>query len=204
MVAILDYLLEKWVLPFDSLPVIYQQIVTVAFFMMLIFFYSIFVWKVYKTISHKDIISLNLRRYNSVEHAFLNKLLEGILYFIEYIIILPFLILFWYILFALVLLFFSESISLEQILLLSAAVVGSIRLLAYYNSELSSEIAKLLPLTILAITLLSPKFLRLGGFVDSVKQIPELLLSVGYAIFFIIGLEIILRLIDTIKKIITD
>ena len=57
---------------------------------------------------------------------------------------------------------------------------------------------------ILAITLLSPKFLRLVDFVDSVKQIPELFLSIGYALIFIIALEIVLRFIDTVKKIITD
>jgi len=50
--------------------------------------------------------------------------------------------LFWYILFALVLLFFSENLDLNEILLLSAAVVGSIRLLAYYKHEIAMEIAK--------------------------------------------------------------
>src|SRR3989344_2687449 len=158
MVIGLDFF-RKEILAIESLPIIYQHIFTVAFFMVLIFVYSNFIWKVYRAISRKDIISLNLGQYNYLEHAVLKKILAGILYFIEYIIILPFLVLFWYVLFALVLILFSEIADIQQILLLSAAVVGSIRLLAYFNHELSAELAKLLPFTILAITLLKHKLL---------------------------------------------
>ena len=107
MVMNLASLFNGMVDSFESLPLIYQKIFTVAFFMILIFFYAIFIWKVHKAISRKDIISLNLKQYNSIEHPVSNKILAGILYFIEYIIVLPFLVLFWYVLFALVLLFFS-------------------------------------------------------------------------------------------------
>src|SRR3989344_4504963 len=121
MVMNLVILFNNMVDSFENLPLIYQKIFTVAFFMSIIVLYSIFVWKVYRAISRKDIISLNLAQYNSIEHPVSNKILGGVLYFIEYILILPFLVLFWYVLFALVLLFFSDN-SLEQILLLS--VVG--------------------------------------------------------------------------------
>jgi len=200
----LAILFNSMVSSFENLPLIYQNIFTVAFFITLIVLYSIFVWNVYRAISRKDIISLNLKQYNSIEHPVSNKILGGVLYFIEYVLILPFLVLFWYVLFAFVLLFFSENLSLEQILLLSAAVVGSIRLLAYYNPEISAEIAKLLPLTILGITILSPKFFEIGRFADSFYQIPELLLSVGYALLFVVSLEIVLRFLDLFKRIIVD
>ena len=172
--------------------------------MILIVLYSIFVWNVYRAISRKDIISLNLQQYNSFEHPTLQKLWAGFLYLLEYIIVMPFLILFWYIIFALVLLFFSEDLSVEQILLLSAAVVGAIRLLAYYKHDLATEVAKLLPLTILGLMLLSPGFLNISRFVESIGQIPELLLSIGYILAFIVCLEIILRALDLFKRLITD
>lgn len=187
-----------------SLPEIYQNIFTVAVYMILIFIYSTFIWKVHKVISRKDIISLNLRKYNSFDHPTLNKFFAGILYFIEYIIILPFLILFWYILFALVLVFFSEIDSIEQILLLSAAVVGSVRLLAYYNHEISAEVAKLLPFTILAITLLSHKLIDVARFNETLNVVGDFAIFVLYALIFIIALEIILRFLDLFKRIIVD
>ena len=188
----------------SSLPETYQKIISVAIYITLICIYSVFTWKVHKLISRKDIISLNLRQYNSFDHPTINKVSAGILYFIEYAIILPFLVLFWYILFALVLILFSEIASIEKILLLSAAVVGSIRLLAYYNSEISAEIAKLLPFTILAITLLSHKLMDVVRFNDLINQIYDLPRFVLYVLLFIVCLEIILRFLDLFKRIIID
>ena len=188
----------------SSLPETYQKIISVAIYITLICIYSVFTWKVHKLISRKDIISLNLRQYNSFDHPTINKVSAGILYFIEYAIILPFLVLFWYILFALVLILFSEIASIEKILLSSAAVVGSIRLLAYYNSEISAEIAKLLPFTILAITLLSHKLMDVVRFNDLINQIYDLPRFVLYVLLFIVCLEIILRFLDLFKRIIID
>ncbi len=188
----------------NSLPETYQKIISVAIYITLICIYSVFTWKVHKLISRKDIISLNLRQYNSFDHPTINKVFAGILYFIEYAIILPFLVLFWYILFASVLILFSEIASIEKILLLSAAVVGSIRLLAYYNSEISAEIAKLLPFTILAITLLSHKLMDVARFNDLINQIYDLPKFVLYVLLFIVCLEIVLRFLDLFKRIIID
>lgn len=188
---------------FSLLPSLYQQIITVGIFMILIILYAIFIWKVYKTISHKDLISLNLQEYNAFAHPTLEKIWAGVLYFLEYLLILPFIVLFWYIFFSLALLLFS-NLSLENILLLSAAVVGSIRALAYYKSEISAEIAKLLPLTILGLMMLSPEFLNIGRLLEAVSSIPSLLSSIGYALGFVVGLELILRLLDLFKRVIVD
>ncbi len=188
----------------NGLPLNYQRVVTVAVFMILIVFYSIFVWKVYKVIARKDIISLNLKQYNSFDHPTIEKMWAGVLYFIEYVIILPFLILFWYVFFALALILFSENFSIEKVLLLSAAVVGSIRVLAYYKHDLAAEVAKLLPMTILGLMVLSPAFLDFSRMIDALKQIPDLFLSIGYALIFVACLEIVLRFLDLFKRIIVD
>ena len=187
-----------------NLPLSYQRVIGVAVLMILIVAYSIFVWKVYKVIARKDIISLNLKQYNSFEHPTLEKMLAGMLYFLEYIIVLPFLILFWYIFFALALILFSEDLSIEKILLLSAAVVGSIRVLAYYKHELAAEVAKLLPMTILGLMVLSPGFLNVARMIEAVKQIPELFWSIGFALIFVACLEIALRFLDLFRRVIVD
>lgn len=197
-------MLSDFIQTLNSLPENYQKVSLVAIYILVISFYSIFVWKVYKLISKKDIISLNLKQYNSLEHPTIEKLWAGFLYFFEYIIILPFLILFWYAFFSLTLLLFSEGLSIERILLLSAAVVGSIRVLAYYKHELSAEIAKLLPLTILGLMMLSPSFMELSNLSEAINQIPDLFLSIGYALIFVASLEVILRFLDLFKRIIVN
>jgi len=196
--------MNEYLSSLENLPIGYREMLTVAFFIGLIFLYSVFIWRVYHEISKKDILSLDLRQYNSVEHPILKKLLAGLLYFIEYILIVPFLILFWYVLFAVMLLIFSEGLEIQQILLLSAAVVGAIRLLAYYKHDISSEVAKLIPFAILAISILNPRFLDLTRFVASIRQIPDLFYSAGYILVLIICLEIILRFLDLFRRIIVD
>lgn len=191
-------------LKISQLPAIWRDIFTIIIFLLLIVLYSVFVWKVYRAVSRKDVLALNLQKYNSFEHPTLEKMLAALLYFMEYIIFFPFLIFFWFAVFALVLLIFSDGLDVHQTLLLSAAVVGAIRVCAYYKEDLSREIAKLLPFTILGIMILTPGFLSIERAISSLNQVPEFIISAGYYIAVIIGLEIVLRFLDLFKRLITD
>ena len=191
-------------LAISQLPSIWRDIFTVIIFILLIVLYSVFVWKVYRAVARKDVLALNLQQYNSFEHPTLEKMSAAFLYFMEYIIVFPFLIFFWFAIFALVLLVFSDGLNVHQTLLLSAAVVGAIRVCAYYKEDLSREIAKLLPFTILGIMILTPGFLSIERAINSLNQVPEFLVSAGYYIAVIVGLEIILRFLDLFRRLITD
>ena len=180
------------------------DIVTVLFFILLIVTYSVFVWKVYRAVARKDVLSLNLQQYNSFEHPTIEKMWAAFLYFIEYLLIFPFLIFFWFAVFAFVLLVFSNDLNVHQVLLLSAAVVGAIRVCAYYKEDLSREIAKLLPFTILGIMILTPGFLSIERAINTLAQAPDFIVSVGYYLAVIIGLEIVLRFLDLFKRLVTD
>ena len=180
----------------SALPDLWRDIITVLFF--------ILVWKFYRAVAHKDVIALNLQQYNSLEYPTLRKMWAAFLYFIEYLIIIPFMIFFWFAVFALVIMIFSDGLSVHQTLLLSAAIVGAIRLCAYYSQDLAREVAKLLPLTILGIMILTPGFLSIERAVGSLGQVPEFIFNVWYYIAVIIVLEIILRFFDLFKRLITD
>src|SRR3989339_73649 len=86
---------------------------------LLIVIYSIFIWKFYRFISTKNLIELNLSQYNRSEHPVFTKLIAGTLYFVEYIVILPFLIFFWFITFAIFLIFLTEGFDVKAILMIS-------------------------------------------------------------------------------------
>src|SRR3989339_817358 len=79
-----------------TLPVWLMDFVNLFLLVFLIVIYSVFVWKFYRLISTKNLIELNLSQYNRSEHPVLTKLLAGTLYFVEYIVVLPFLIFFWF------------------------------------------------------------------------------------------------------------
>jgi hypothetical protein len=181
---------------FATLPEEYFALVNVFIFAVLISLYAVFTWKFYRLLSKRDIISLNLSQYNRVEHPLLKKLIATFLYMMEYIIILPALIFFWFGVLALIILVLSESLDIGQVIIVSAAMVASIRILAYYEEGLSKDMAKMFPFTILAIFLLSPEFFSLERISNNLTLIPNLFSKIIYFLALIIAIEFLLRILD--------
>lgn len=180
----------------EALPLHYKSIVTVVSLAILITLYSLFIWKFYRFVAKKDLLKLNLARYNQSDHPLLNKLGAVFFYFIEYIIILPFLIFFWFAVFALIIFLLLENASVITALNLAAAVVAAIRILAYYKSELAQEVAKLFPLTVLIIFMANAKISPLVDLAKSIALVPPFFNSIAYYFIFIAGLELLLRVLD--------
>ena len=127
-----------------SLPAWAQTFVNLFFLIILVFLYVIFIWKFYRFIATKNIFGLNLNKYNNTNNPLLTKLLAGGFYFLEYIIILPFMIFFWFAIFTFFLILLTESLEIGAILTVAAIIVAVVRLCCYYKEELAKELAKLL------------------------------------------------------------
>lgn len=181
---------------FTVLPEEYFSLVNVFIFAVLISLYAVFTWKFYRLLSKKDIISLNLSQYNNVGHPLLKKLVAISLYLIEYIIIMPALIFFWFGILALIILLLSQSLEIGQVIIVSAAMVAAIRILAYYEEDLSKDMAKMFPFTILAIFILSPEFFSLERVANNLTLIPELFTKIMYFLVLIVVIEFLLRILD--------
>ena len=181
---------------FETLPEEYFALVNVFIFAILISLYAVFTWKFYRLLSKKDIISLNLSQYNNLEHPFLKKIFAITLYLIEYMIIMPALIFFWFGILALIILVLSESLEIGQVIIVSAAMIAAIRILAYYEEGLSKDMAKMFPFTILAIFILSPEFFSLERVANNLTLIPELFIKIIYFLVLIVAIEFILRILD--------
>lgn len=180
------------------LPPFFQNFFNFFFLALLIFLYATFVWKLHRFISTKNIFNLDLNKYNTAEHPTTAKIVAGGLYFLEYIIILPFLIFFWFSIFGISLIIFTD-LQIGSILIISAVIVAAIRITAYSNQEvIAREVAKLLPLTLLAISLIAPDFFELERVLNNINQIPDFLSQIFYYLGFIIILEIILRFFEFI------
>ncbi len=169
---------------------------------LLIVLYSIFIWKFYRFIATKNFLGLNLNKHNKSQNPFFTKLLAGALYFLEYIIILPFLIFFWFSIFTLFLIILTTTEEISQILIISATIVAAIRMTAYYKEDLAKDLAKFLPFTLLAIAVLNPNTFSEAQYIERIishfSQIPNFFNQIGYYLLFIISLEIILRFFDFI------
>ncbi len=167
---------------------------------LLIFIYAIFIWGYYKFLSKREILSLNLRKYNYSKHPMMEKVIAIILYSLEYLVILPFLVIFWFAILSLFLLVLSEYSDTQQILLISTAIIASTRITAYVNETLSEDIAKILPLTILVILAFQPSLFNLSSIALRFSQIPNLLNQIFIFLIFIFITEFILRLLYSISQ----
>ena len=181
-----------------NLPSWAQNFIELFLLVILIVAYSIFIWKLYRFISKKNIFGLNLNKYNKSNHPLTEKIIAGTLYFLEYIIILPFLIFFWFAIFTFFLTLLTKGIEINVILVISAIVIAAIRMTAYYKEDLAKELAKLLPLNLLAIAMLTPGFFDLSRVLQNFSKLPVFFDEIIIYIVFIISLEIILRFFDFI------
>ena len=179
-----------------TLPSWAQHFIALFLLVLLIVAYSIFIWKLYRFVAKKNIFELNLNQYNKSEHPVLEKFLASIFYIFEYIIILPFLIFFWFAIFTIFLIFLTENLEIQNLLIISATIIAAIRMTSYYNENLSKDLAKLLPFTLLAVSVLSPDFFNIERIISHFSRIPEFFNQIIIYLLFIIILEIILRFFE--------
>jgi len=168
------------------------------FLILIVLAYSIFVWKFYRFIATKNFLELNLAKYNTSQQPAVARTIGIVFYFFEYILILPFLIFFWFAVFAIFLIVLTDSLTVDTVIIISATVIAVIRMTAYYKEDLSKDIAKLLPFTLLSVSILSPGFFNIERIIGHIASIPEFFGEIMLYLFLIIAIEIILRFFDFI------
>lgn len=182
-----------------ELPLWLQNFFNLFFLVVLIVIYSVFIWKFYRFIATKNILELNLKQYNWAKHPFFEKLFAGTFYFFEYIVILPFLVLFWFSIFTVFLILLTEGLEMGSILVISAIVIGAIRVTTYipgFGESLAKDLAKLLPFTLLAISITKSGFFDVSRIITHFIGVFNFLEDIWIYLLFIIVLEIFLRFID--------
>lgn len=177
----------------NSIPEDQKLFFTLMVYTGLIFIYSLFIWKYYRFLASREIIQLNLSQYNYSKHPLFEKVFAMALYTVEYLIILPFLVTFWFAILSIFLLVLSESQDTSKILLISAAIIASTRITAYVSEDLSKDIAKILPFTILAAFLLGANFIDVGQILARMYQVPLLFNNILIFLIFIFVIEFFFR-----------
>lgn len=191
----------------STLPPIIQDFLSLFLLVLLIVIYAIFIWKLYRFIGTKNIFKFDLNKYNRTSHPFLTKIIAAGFYLLEYILIIPFIIFFWYAIFTFFLiLFVEEAVAISTILFISAIAIAAIRMCSYlpkYGENLAKELAKILPFTFLAVSVLNPNIFtniveRLSSRFGEISTFFEGIIT--YLIFIML-LEVILRFFEFIFNI---
>ncbi len=158
-----------------------------------IILYSIFVYNFYRSLSRKDIFSINLHQYNTATHPVFKKAIKLTLYFLEYIILFPLFTFLWFAFLAIFILVLSQEQNVSNVLLLTMAIIISTRVTAYYKEDLSKDLAKILPFALLGVFIINPNFFSISELILRIKEIPLLTRNIlSYALFTIV-LEFVIR-----------
>jgi len=178
-------------------PLWAQSYIGLFFWSILLVLYAIFIWKFYRWIARKDILRLNLAKFNRSEHPVLAKLIGVFMYILEYLVILPIVVFLWFGVFTFFLMLLTKSLELQTILVISVTIVAAIRMTAYYKEELARDLAKLIPLTLLTVAI-SQGLFDFQKVINQIQIIPTLFSDIWTYLIFIVLIEIFLRIIDII------
>ena len=196
-------LVESYNALISLLPPMFQTFLNLFLLVVLIVIYCVFVWKFYRFIGTRNIFEFDLNKHNKATHPLLVKLITGGFYLLEYIIILPFLIFFWFAIYTFFLIFLiEEAATVKIILLISAVSIAAIRMATYipnYGENLAKDLAKILPFTLLATAVLTPTFFMKDFITMILLRFSDLSILFGeisnYLIFVFI-LETLLRMFE--------
>lgn len=157
--------------------------------------YAIFIFKFYRFIAGRDIFTLDLSKNDNVMFPVFWDFMFLIWYAARYVVLFPAFALFWFAVLTLMLAFLSENRNLSEILLIALATVSTIRISAYYNEDLSRDLAKILPFAVLAIFLIDTSFFDVDASIAVLHKANEQRETILYYLLFIVGLELVLRFV---------
>ncbi len=164
--------------------------------------FSAFIYLFYRTLSKRDLVGLDLHQYNTANHPGLKKVISIVLYGFEYIVFFPLLSFIWFSVLALFMLLLSENQSLNQILIMSFAVVASVRICSYFNEDLAKDLAKIIPFSMLGIFLLDSSFFSFN-IIDKFSEVPLFFETILSYFTLVILLEFLVRIPYSIISLMT-
>jgi len=204
MVEVITEILSSYNLFIESIPPFFQTSINLFFMSILLLIYCIFIWKFYNFVSQKNPLGLKLSRFIKDQDDFISRAQKAFLFSLEYLIIIPFLLFFWFAVFSFFMLVLSQNQNMINIFKISAILLTAIRMICYlpnYGKKLANELAKIIPITLLGIALLNSDFFSQNFLEKALTPISQLS-SFGETIIiyllFIIIIELILRGFDII------
>ena len=156
--------------------------------------YGILVFKYYRFVASRDMFELDLSGYQGASLGWLRSFVQVTLYVVKYLILFPVFAFFWFAVLTLVLAFLSKGQSFAETLLVAVATVSAIRATAYYNEDLSRDLAKILPFAVMGIFLVDASFFSLSDSLNTLNEASDYNEHIIYYLLFLIALEFVLRI----------
>ena len=176
----------------------YDILRPLALFVVSIVIYGVFVFHFYRFLARKDIFQLDLSKYNESGHPALRKTVSVIFYFIKSLVMFPLFVAFWFVTLAGLMLVMGRGQSIDGIMLGAMGVVATIRVCAYYNTALATDIAKILPFALLGIMLIDSTLVQIPESAETIQVASARIETVAYYLIAVVALEFLLRIVSGI------
>ncbi len=150
--------------------------------------YSVFIFKFYRFLARRDMFTLQMEDH---EH----KRLAVLAHWLKNLVAFPVAVFFWFMVLSLLMVMISRVPDLGQIFQISIALVSAVRIAAYYNEDLSRDLAKMLPFALLGIFILNIYDVAFTSSLNMFYTLPLYLDTIAYYLAFVIVLEAVLRLL---------
>ncbi|MEM4181966.1 MAG: hypothetical protein QXX68_02315 [Candidatus Pacearchaeota archaeon] len=180
---------------FSSLNPVQQLVIKLIGIFLGITIYSIFVYYTCKIFSRKNLLDFNFMKrasQNSTELSFLGFFL----YVVEYLVIVPVFVFLWFGFYSAFVFLMAKNFSVDQVLMISAALVASIRATSFFKERISQDLATIFPLTFLFFVLSGEQTIELSFFIQKFSEISSLFNNIIIYLLFIFSVEMIFRIID--------
>jgi hypothetical protein len=174
----------------------FEAISPIALFVIGVAAYALFIFKFYRFIAKRDILSLNLAQYASSQYPALERLVHTFLFILEYVIVMPLCIFCWFIVLTGLLAFLAKNRDPQSLLLIALALVGAVRIVAYYKETLAQDLAKTVPLALLAVYLADASYVNIGASLHLLRTLPGMWRLILWYLGFVVLLEFALRILS--------
>jgi hypothetical protein len=168
-----------------------QHFLSIALYTVFIVFYAIIVWNLYKFITKENVFV-----FEGMDEAKIPALTSAFMY----LVVFPIITFCAFFFFALLVIFMAKEQSVQQILVISATLISVIRIMAYYSEELAQDVAKLIPLTLLAVFLVDPTYYSTAVVLERLQALPGMMGLIMRYLFFIVLLEWALRGLHRVRQ----
>ena len=176
----------------------YDALRPLALFVVSVTLYGVFVFHFYRFLARKEIFRLNLGNHNEARHPFFRKTVAVAFYLFKNLFLFPLFVAFWFLIMSGLLLLMGKNNSVDSVMLAAIGIVAAIRICAYYNGALATDIAKILPFALLGIMLIDSTLVRIPQSTDSIQQAAMHLETMVYYLSGVVALEFVLRMLSGI------
>jgi hypothetical protein len=162
--------------------------------------YCIFIFSFYERVSKRLIFTYEQEDYSKTKHPGWTKFWNNTVYVFKYLFLAPLFLFFWFAVIAVLLMLMQDNIAVETAMLIAMALLATIRISAYYTEDLSIDVAKIVPLAMLAFFLVDMSAIDLTSFGQKLISLQSLLSTLLMYFAFTVVLEFLLRIYDAIAN----